>query len=200
MMRNLKNNLWIPILLIVLCGCIYIFSKDKCESVFPDTEKKSKEDRFVYQGESYEKVGEDVYEKNDFPEAVQSVLQEEKCESVFSDTEKKSKEDWFVYKDFLGEGEFYVKAGDVYKKSDFPEAVQLVLQEEGNKCYYLKKEENRLITLAMEISRKMRPCWDRELLLAIGFQSCKTDKDTGRRVLGGFDLRTAPMFGICAVK
>ena len=96
MMRNLKNNLWIPILLIVLCGCIYIFSKDKCESVFPDTEKKSKEDRFVY-------------------------------------------------KDFLGEGEFYVKAGDVYKKSDFPEAVQLVLQEEGNKCYYLKKEENRLI-------------------------------------------------------
>ena len=41
---------------------------------------------------------------------------------------------------------------------------------------------------------------DRELLLAIGFQSCKTDKDIGRRVLGGFDLRTAPMFGICAVK
>lgn len=62
------------------------------------------------------------------------------------------------------------------------------------------EEENRLITLAMEISRKMRPCWDRELLLAIGFQSCKTDKDIGRRVLGGFDLRTAPMFGICAVK
>ena len=94
--RNLRNNLWILVLLIVLCGCIYIFSKDKFES-------------------------------------------------AFSDSEKKSKEDWFVYKDFFGEGEFYVKAGDVYKKSDFPEAVQSVLQEEENKCCYLKKEENRLI-------------------------------------------------------
>ena len=141
MMRNFKNNLWIPVLLIVLCGCIYIFSKDKCESVFSDTEKKSKEDRFVYQGESYEKVGEDVYEKNDFPEAVQSVLQEEKCESVFSDSEKKSKEDWFVYY-----GEFYEKAGeDIYKKSDFPETIQSVLREEENTPRYLKKEENRLI-------------------------------------------------------
>ena len=141
MMRNFKNNLWIPVLLIVLCGCIYIFSKDKCESVFSDTEKKSKEDQFVYQGESYEKVGEDVYEKNDFPEAVQAVLQEEKCESAFSDAEKKSKEDWFVYY-----GEFYEKAGeDIYKKSDFPETIQSVLREEENTPRYLKKEENRLI-------------------------------------------------------
>ena len=141
MMRNFKNNLWIPVLLIVLCGCIYIFSKGKCESVFSDTEKKSKEDQFVYQGESYEKVGEDVYEKSDFPEAVQSVLQEEKCESAFSDAEKKSKEDWFVYY-----GEFYEKAGeDIYKKSDFPETIQSVLQEEENTPLYLKKEENRLI-------------------------------------------------------
>lgn len=92
-MRNLKrnpiNNIWILILLVVLCGCIYI---------------------------------------------------------AFSDSEKKSKEDWFVYKDFFGDGEFYVKAGeDVYEKSDFPEAVQLVLQKEENKHCYLKKEENRLI-------------------------------------------------------
>ena len=47
MMRNFKNNLWIPVLLIVLCGCIYIFSKGKCESVFSDTEKKSKEEAFI---------------------------------------------------------------------------------------------------------------------------------------------------------
>lgn len=62
------------------------------------------------------------------------------------------------------------------------------------------EEENRLITLAMEISRKTRPCWDQETLLKIGFQSCETDVDTGKRVLGSFDLLTAPMFGIHAVK
>lgn len=77
MIRNLKNNLWILVLLIVLCGCIYIFSKDICVSVFSDTEKKSKEDWFIYRGEFYAKAGEDVYVKSDFPEVVQSVIQEE---------------------------------------------------------------------------------------------------------------------------
>lgn len=97
MSRHFKNNLWIPVLLIFLGGCIHIFLIGKWGSVFPNTEKKSKED-------------------------------------------------WFVYKDFFGQGEFYVKAGeDVYEKSDFPEAVQSVLQEEENKHCYLKKEENRLI-------------------------------------------------------
>ncbi|RKJ06935.1 class I SAM-dependent methyltransferase [bacterium D16-54] len=62
------------------------------------------------------------------------------------------------------------------------------------------EEENRLITLSMEISRKSRPQWDQKVLLATGFQRCETDISTGRRVLGSFDLRTAPMFGIYAVK
>lgn len=70
MRRNFKNYLWLPVLLIVLCGCIYIFSIDKCE-------KQSKEDWFIDQGKFYEKTGEDVYEKSDFPETVQLVLQKE---------------------------------------------------------------------------------------------------------------------------
>lgn len=67
--KNLKNRLWIPVLLIVLCGCIYI--------AFSDTEKISKKDWFIYGSKFYVKTGEDVYEKSDFPEAVQAVLQEE---------------------------------------------------------------------------------------------------------------------------
>lgn len=69
MMRNFKNKLWIPVLLILLCGCVYI--------AFSDTEKISKEDWFIYGSKFYVKTGEDVYEKSDFPEAVQAVLQEE---------------------------------------------------------------------------------------------------------------------------
>lgn len=60
--------------------------------------------------------------------------------------------------------------------------------------------ENRLITLSMEISRKSRPQWDQKVLGEIGVQRCETDISTGKRVLGSFDLRTAPMFGIYAVK
>lgn len=69
MMRHIIHKLWIPVLLIVLCGCVYI--------VFSDTEKISKEDWFIYGSKFYVKTGEDVYEKSDFPEAVQAVLQEE---------------------------------------------------------------------------------------------------------------------------
>lgn len=78
MMRNIIHKLWIPVLLIVLCGCIYFFSKDKYE-------KQSKEDWFVYRGRFYVKTGEDVYEKSDFPEAVQSVLQEEENKDYSAD-------------------------------------------------------------------------------------------------------------------
>ena len=48
--------------------------------------------------------------------------------------------------EFLYQGKFYVKTGEeVYEKSDFPEAVQAVLQKEENKDRQLKEEENRLI-------------------------------------------------------
>lgn len=61
-------------------------------------------------------------------------------------------------------------------------------------------KENEWITLSMDISREIRPAWDQRILTQIGFRSCNMDLNTGRRVLGDLDLKTAPMFGIWAVK
>ena len=60
--------------------------------------------------------------------------------------------------------------------------------------------ENAAITLAMPISRRRRPDWDREALLRVGFARCTVDCGVGRRVLGELDLKTAPLFGIRAEK
>lgn len=60
--------------------------------------------------------------------------------------------------------------------------------------------ENADITLSMGISRELRPAWDQKVLSQIGFRDCCVDLDTGLRVLGDLDLKTAPMFGICAKK
>ena len=60
--------------------------------------------------------------------------------------------------------------------------------------------ENADITLSMNISREIRPAWDQKVLTQIGFHSCHVDLDTGERVLRELDLKTAPMFGICAQK
>lgn len=60
--------------------------------------------------------------------------------------------------------------------------------------------ENADITLSMNISREVRPAWDQKVLMKIGFQSCQADLGTGLRVLRELDLKTAPMFGICACK
>ena len=61
------------------------------------------------------------------------------------------------------------------------------------------QRENDDITLSMDIG-KARPEWDGEVLLRIGFQSCQTDTQVGKRLLGALDLTTAPMFGIFARK
>lgn len=61
------------------------------------------------------------------------------------------------------------------------------------------QQENDDITLSMDIGQA-RPEWDGEVLTRIGFQSCQTDTQVGKRLLGELDLTTAPMFGIFARK
>ncbi len=61
-------------------------------------------------------------------------------------------------------------------------------------------QENVGITLAMEISREVRPAWDLDVLTRIGFQDVHADQTTGARVLEELDLKMAPMFGIYAQK
>ena len=61
------------------------------------------------------------------------------------------------------------------------------------------QQENDAITLSMDIG-KARPEWDGEVLTRVGFQSCQTDTQVGKRLLGELDLTTAPMFGIFARK
>ena len=61
------------------------------------------------------------------------------------------------------------------------------------------QQENDAITLSMDIGQA-RPEWDGEVLTRIGFQSCQTDTQVGKRLLGELDLTTAPMFGIFARK
>ena len=61
------------------------------------------------------------------------------------------------------------------------------------------QQENDDITLSMDIG-KSRPEWDGEALTRVGFQSCQTDTQVGKRLLGELDLTTAPMFGIFASK
>lgn len=59
--------------------------------------------------------------------------------------------------------------------------------------------ENDSITLSMDIGLA-RPTWDEQILTRVGFQSCQTDRQVGKRLLGELDLTTAPMFGIFARK
>ena len=61
------------------------------------------------------------------------------------------------------------------------------------------QQENDAITLSMDIGQA-RPEWDEEVLTRVGFQSCQTDTQVGKRLLGELDLTTAPMFGIFASK
>ena len=61
------------------------------------------------------------------------------------------------------------------------------------------QQENDAITLSMDIGQA-RPEWDGEVLTRVGFQSCQTDTQVGKRLLGELDLTTAPMFGIIAQK
>lgn len=61
------------------------------------------------------------------------------------------------------------------------------------------QQENDAITLSMDIGQ-VRPEWDGEVLIRVGFQSCQTDTQVGKRLLGELDLTTAPMFGIFARK
>lgn len=61
------------------------------------------------------------------------------------------------------------------------------------------QQENDAITLSMDIGQA-RPEWDRKVLTRVGFQSCQTDTQVGKRLLGELDLTTAPMFGIFAKK
>ena len=61
------------------------------------------------------------------------------------------------------------------------------------------QQENDAITLSMDIGQA-RPEWDGEVLTRVGFQSCQTDRQVGKRLLGELDLTTAPMFGIFARK
>ena len=61
------------------------------------------------------------------------------------------------------------------------------------------QQENDAITLSMDIGQT-RPEWDGEVLTRVGFQSCQTDTQVGKRLLGELDLTTAPMFGIFARK
>ena len=61
------------------------------------------------------------------------------------------------------------------------------------------QQENDAITLSMDIGQA-RPEWDEEVLTRVGFQSCQTDTQVGKRLLGELDLTTAPMFGIFARK
>ena len=61
------------------------------------------------------------------------------------------------------------------------------------------QQENDAITLSMDIGQA-RPEWDGEVLARLGFQSCQTDTQVGKRLLGELDLTTAPMFGIFARK
>ena len=61
------------------------------------------------------------------------------------------------------------------------------------------QQENDAITLSMDIGQA-RPEWDGEVLTRVGFQSCQTDTQVGKRLLGELDLTTAPMFGIFARK
>ena len=61
------------------------------------------------------------------------------------------------------------------------------------------QQENDAITLSMDIGQA-RPEWDGKVLTRIGFQSCQTDTQVGKRLLGELDLTTAPMFGVFARK
>ena len=61
------------------------------------------------------------------------------------------------------------------------------------------QQENDAITLSMDIGQA-RPEWDGEVLTRVGFQSCQTDTQVGKRLLGELDLTTSPMFGIFAKK
>ena len=61
------------------------------------------------------------------------------------------------------------------------------------------QQENDAITLSIDIGQA-RPEWDGEVLTRVGFQSCQTDTQVGKRLLGELDLTTAPMFGIFARK
>ena len=61
------------------------------------------------------------------------------------------------------------------------------------------QQENDAITLSMDIGQA-RPEWDGEVLTRVGFQSCQTDTQVGKHLLGELDLTTAPMFGIFARK
>lgn len=93
MKKSLIKNLWMLLLLIILCGCTQIFSKDSSVEEFLSTKSERKEsllrdgrqnesailastDWFIYDREFYVREGEDIYEKGDFPKAVQYVLQE----------------------------------------------------------------------------------------------------------------------------
>ena len=61
------------------------------------------------------------------------------------------------------------------------------------------QQENDDITLSTDIGQA-RPEWDGKVLTRIGFQSCQTDTQVGKRLLEELDLTTAPMFGIFARK
>ena len=61
------------------------------------------------------------------------------------------------------------------------------------------QRENDDITLSVDIGQA-RPEWDGEVLTRVDFQSCQTDTQVGKRLLGELDLTTAPMFGIFARK
>lgn len=61
------------------------------------------------------------------------------------------------------------------------------------------QEENDSLTLTMDVGQS-RPDWDVAVLKKIGFTKCRCDLKTGERILGEYDLKDAPMFGIYAIK
>ncbi len=61
------------------------------------------------------------------------------------------------------------------------------------------QEENDSLTLTMDVGQS-RPDWDMAVLKKIGFKDCRSDLMTGKRILGEYDLKDAPMFGIVALK
>lgn len=62
------------------------------------------------------------------------------------------------------------------------------------------EQENREITLSMEISRADRPAWDIKVLEDLGCRECSYDQNAGKRILIERDLDSAPLFLIRAKK
>lgn len=56
------------------------------------------------------------------------------------------------------------------------------------------------IALSLEIGKKDRPSWDREILKSIGFRKCFVDMDEAENILGLKSDPAAPMFKIIADK